>query len=143
MAFLIPAVPELFFCKLRIPSGNQKELKPVRNSSSMVMKLLFPKLPFPKLPQCQHLSKQWWPMGRAFHCVLKGLSALSALLLEVKFSEDPSVQATWLQDPWKSHRLESATEPTTKSRRGAHKCQEEEHHFWGSREEKRTRGTLR
>lgn len=81
-------------------------------------------------------------MDHASRCVLEGLSALSATLLAVRFSEDPSVQATWLQDSWKSHRLETAIEATTESRRGAHKRQEAEHHFCGPREEKRTMGGL-
>ena len=81
-------------------------------------------------------------MGHASRCVLKGLSALSAPLLVVEFSEDPSVQATWLQDSWKIHCLEAAIEPRTKGRRGACRCQKERHHFCCPREEKRTRGAL-
>lgn len=81
-------------------------------------------------------------MGQASPRVLEGLSALSAPLPADRFSEDPAVQATWLQDSWKSHHLERTIEPTTESRRGAHKRQEAERHFCGPREEKRTRGTL-
>lgn len=74
-------------------------------------------------------------MGHASRCVLEGLSALSAPLLAVWFSEDSPVQATGLQDSWKSHRLETAIKPTTERRRGAHKCQEEQHQLWGPREQ--------